>query len=113
MKVSTRINWYIGLLVAIAIYSLTVPLWASDAPVISEPATTFILWMAGQTVIILIAIVTSAIRSRERLAKLETSVLHFQKTTDGHGSEIRGLSKQVMGISRHVAEIEGRNQAQA
>lgn len=61
-----------------------------------------------QTIVILLGIGASFVRSRERIAKIEERCSHIESNTNGLRGDHQRLSAKVDGISRHVANIEGR-----
>lgn len=59
-----------------------------------------------QTIVLALAIVTSHIKTRERITTLETHRIHVaEKLVELRGDHDR-LVVQVSGISRHVAHLE-------
>lgn len=60
------------------------------------------LWVAiaGQTIVILLAIVASAMRGEKRISQCETKIEHLENEV-----------APIPGISRAVARLEGRNKA--
>ncbi len=67
------------------------------------------LWTAvvGQTVIILVAVIGAAVRSERRTTRLEEKVEHIERIEVVRGEEHKELERQVQGISRAVARLEG------
>ena len=69
--------------------------------------TEFVIGLVVQTVIILAAVVGAAMRHERRISKLETTVEHVESIEVGRGDELKALERQVQGISRAVARLEG------
>lgn len=66
------------------------------------------LWIIGQTLIIVLAILGAFVRSRERLAKVETSLHHIEVNTERLKDDHNDLARKVDGVSRALAKIEGK-----
>ena len=70
-----------------------------------------ILFMIGQAVIILVGLFSSHSKLNERIAELRGMTMQLQITATGLRTDHVGLSEKVDGISRHVAHIEGMEEA--
>lgn len=66
------------------------------------------LWILGQTVVLSILIGGAFMRTRERIAKLETTCEHIVLNTEALKQDHRELADKVDGISRHVSTLEGK-----
>jgi hypothetical protein len=70
-----------------------------------------ILFMIGQAVIILVGLFSSHSKLNERIAELRGMTMQLQITATGLRNDHVSLSDKVDGISRHVAHIEGMEEA--
>ncbi len=65
------------------------------------------MWVIGQTIVIVLAVVASHVRRGERITRLETQIEYIVMRVDGLASDHSGLGRQVQGISRAVARLQG------
>lgn len=64
------------------------------------------MWVIGQTIVLGVVIVASAMRSRERITRLEAVCAHIEANSEKQSSELRDVRRQVGGMSRHVEQLE-------
>lgn len=77
----------------------------------SEEATTIVIFLVAQLVVILLGLFGSHTKLTEKIAELRGMVIQLQLSTQSLKGEHSGLSEKVDGISRHVAHIEGMEEA--
>ena len=104
--------FFLGLIVMMVLMLLSSGTWAAEVTEtggLSESA----MWVIGQTIVLLIVIIGAAVRHIGRLSAVETKVDMSHKHIDTRINDLRddhgGLAKQVLGISRSLARIEGAN----
>ena len=68
-------------------------------------------WAAiiGQTVILVVTIVAAFVKTEKRITRIETKVEHLEEQGGNRSNEHKSLERQVQGISRSVARLEGFN----
>jgi hypothetical protein len=66
----------------------------------------FVLYLIGQSVIIIGAILTAYIRTRVSIAELKRDTTHIQATATLLREDHKELSRKVDGISSHVTTLE-------
>lgn len=66
-------------------------------------------WAAiiGQTIIIVVSIVAAFVKTERRITTVETKVDHLEQRASKNDDDHDKLEKQVGGISRAVARLEG------
>jgi len=74
-------------------------------------STGAIIGIILQTVVILLGIFAAFIRTERRITAVETKVDSLEKKADGLASDHGYMRRQVNGISRSVARLEGRAEA--
>lgn len=69
-------------------------------------------WAAiiGQTILIIVAIITATIRTERRITRVETKVEHLEVSEVALTKNFTALGSKVGGISRAVARLEGKAQ---
>lgn len=70
-----------------------------------------ILFLIGQALVILVGVIGAHVRSTNQIAELRGMVIQLQITATGLTSDHKALQEKVDGISRHVAHIEGMEEA--
>ena len=74
------------------------------------------MWVIGQTIVLLIVIIGAAIKFVGRLSSVEAKVEASREHFDTRIKDLRGdhgeLGRQVRGISRAVARLEGRSEVE-
>lgn len=68
----------------------------------------FGFWMIGQGLVLVIAIFAAYVRTAVSIAELKLRCQNIEVNTRNQRIDHNTLSKQVDGISRHVAEIDGK-----
>ena len=103
--------FFLGLIVMMVLMLLSSGAWADENN--QGGMTDTAMWVIGQTVVLLIVIVGAALRHIGRLVKVETKVDMTKEHIDTRINDLRddhgGLSRQVLGISRALARLEGAN----
>lgn len=71
------------------------------------------LWAAiiGQTIVLIVAIIAATIRTERRITRVETKVEHLERMDSAQGKDLHALGSKVGGISRAVANLQGRSGA--
>jgi len=67
-----------------------------------------VVFLIGQSVVIIGAIVTTFVRTQTSIARLEVEVTNVQDNTHGLRQDHKDLAVKVDGVSRHVAKLDGR-----
>ena len=73
----------------------------------SSEIVAIVLFIAGQFIALLVAIVGSHIKQKLNLSELKTQNSHMSVMINGLQNDHKELGEKVEGISRHVAIIEG------
>ena len=70
------------------------------------PAAQIALYFIGQSVILLIAMVTAYVKLQIAIATLQNDVVHIYDRTDQQHDDHASLRDKVDGISRHVERLD-------
>lgn len=70
-----------------------------------------VIFLAAQLIVILLGLFGSHSKLTEKIAELRGMVIQLQLSTASLKSDHTGLVEKVDGISRHVAHIEGMEEA--
>lgn len=72
-----------------------------------------VIFLIGQSIVIVGAIIAAYVRTRVSIAKLEVGLDNVQEHTKTLKSDHAELYRKVDGISRNLARLEGRSQGAA
>jgi hypothetical protein len=72
-----------------------------------------VIFLAGQLIVVLLAVLSSHVKLATQMAELRGMVIQLQLTASSLKGDHSDLSNKVDGISRHVAQIEGMEMARS